>query len=168
MKDLFSAFRHKRARKEYLKSLVVGALTNFLDIVLTAVILYMFYSAYYVNIFVVPFSAFEPATSIFVFSTIIGWTAAFALNYMLCVFIVFEHGNVGKSRSGFIKFMVFGAIGIVLNIVLTLIGVELINGHPWIVKIIVMCILFVYNFFTRKYFVFNLALIRDDENTIRL
>jgi len=169
MKDFFGALKYKRARREYIKSLIVGALTNLLDIVLTAIILYFFYSAYYSNLFVVPFTANDSlATSIFVFSTIIGWTAAFALNYFLCVFIVFEHGNVGRSRSGFIKFMIFGAIGIVLNILLTLLGVSAIGGDPWIVKIVVMCILFVYNFFTRKYFVFNLALIRDDENTIRL
>ena len=168
VKGYFSPLKGKKARREYIKSLVVGAGTNALDIVLTAVFLYIFYHQYYGNIFTVPFSSFEPAISIFVVSTIIGWTAAFLVNYVLCIFFVFEYGNVGRSRSGFIKFLIFGGLGIGLNIILTVIGVELINGHPWIVKIVVMCILFVFNFFTRKYFVFNIALIRDDENVIQL
>jgi len=168
MKNTFKAFKNKRARREYIKSLVVGAGTNALDLVLTAVFLYFFYHRYYGNILTVPFSSFEPAISIFVVSTIIGWTAAFLLNYVLCIFFVFEYGNVGRSRSGFIKFLIFGGLGIGLNIILTLVGIELIGGHPWVVKVVVMCIIFVFNFFTRKYFVFNIALIRDDENVIQL
>ncbi len=38
----------------------------------------------------------------------------------------------------------------------------------WIVKLIVQFIVFIYNFVTRRLFIFNVNLIRDDENTINL
>ena len=168
MKDYFKFLQRKKARREYLKSMLAGIISTALDFVLTAIFLYFFYHEYYQNIFVVPFSTFIPAPSIFILSTMIGWIAAFLLNYVLCIFFVFEYGNVGRNRKGFVKFLIFGALGITVTVILTVIGTTALGFNPWIVKIAVTFIVFIFNFFTRKYFVFNIALVRDDETVIRL
>ncbi|MCL2370972.1 MAG: GtrA family protein [Firmicutes bacterium] len=167
MKDLFKALQRKKARREYLKSMLAGILSTVVDFFLTAVFLYFFYHTDYSNLFVVPFSSFEPATSVFIVSTMIAWIAGFVLNYVLCIFFVFQYGNVGKSRLGFVKFLIFGVIGVTLTTILTAIGIAM-GFDPWLTKLIVTLIVFVFNFFTRKYFVFNIALIHDEENVIRL
>jgi len=167
MKDLFKALQRKKARREYLKSMLAGVLSTVVDFFLTAVFLYFFYSDYYDNFFLIPLSSFEPAIGVFVVSTMIAWIAGFVLNYVLCIFFVFQYGNVGKSRLGFIKFLIFGLIGVTITAVLTAIAIAM-GMHPWLAKLIVTLIVFVFNFFTRKYFVFNIALIHDDENVIRL
>jgi len=167
VKDLFKALQRKKARREYLKSMLAGILSTVVDFFLTAVFLYFFYHTDYSNLFVVPFSSFEPATSVFIVSTMIAWIAGFVLNYVLCIFFVFQYGNVGKSRLGFVKFLIFGVIGVTLTTILTAIGIAM-GFDPWLTKLIVTLIVFVFNFFTRKYFVFNIALIHDEENVIRL
>lgn len=147
--------------------MLAGILSTVVDFFLTAVFLYFFYHTDYSNLFVVPFSSFEPATSVFIVSTMIAWIAGFVLNYVLCIFFVFQYGNVGKSRLGFVKFLIFGVIGVTLTTILTAIGIAM-GFDPWLTKLIVTLIVFVFNFFTRKYFVFNIALIHDEENVIRL
>jgi len=168
MKDLFKALQRKKARREYLKSMLAGILSTVVDFFLTAVFLYFFYHNYYDNFFLIPISSAEHvAISVFIVSTMIAWIAGFILNYALCIFFVFQYGNVGKSRLGFIKFLIFGLIGVTITAVLTAIAIAL-GMHPWLAKLLVTLVVFVFNFFTRKYFIFNIALIHDEENVIRL
>ena len=84
------------------------------------------------------------------------------------MFFVYEYGNVGKNKKGFIKFLIFTLIGLSITTLGNYIGHTLIGGNVWLVKWIVVLIVFLFNFFTRKYFIFNIALIQDDENTINL
>ena len=87
------------------------------------------------------------------------------------MFFVYEYGNVGKNAKGFTKFAIFALIGLTITTVGSLLCslVFGLNGSKiWWIKITITVVVFVFNFFTRKYFVFNIALIRDDENTINL
>ena len=152
-----------------MKSLLVGALATVIDFTVTAVFLYTFYSREYSNIFAVPFSSFRPpAISVFIMGTLLGWLTAFVLNYILCIFFVYQNGNIGKTRKGFVKFASLAVIGVVITLTCTLIGVSALELNPWLVKLAVTFIVFIFNFFARKRLVFNISLIRDDENTIRL
>ena len=76
--------------------------------------------------------------------------------------------HVGKNKKGFIKFLLFTLIGLSVTTLGNFIGHNLLGGNVWLVKWIVILIVFVFNFFTRKYFIFNIKLIRDDEHTIKL
>ena len=60
------------------------------------------------------------------------------------------------------------AIGLGITTLGSLIGYAIMPGQVWIIKIVITILVALFNFFTRKYFVFNIALIRDDENTIQL
>ena len=89
----------------------------------------------------------------------------------MCTFFVYEYGNVGKNAKGFTKFAIFALIGLTITTICSLICSNvfgLTGSNVWWIKIAISLAIFVFNFFTRKYFVYNVALIRDDEHTISL
>ncbi len=173
-KGIFSVFKDKQTTIEFLKSIAVGLASNAVDFLLTAVFLYAYGNEYYDG-FIGVFSGatkggivYEPTLSVYITATVIGYVAAILVNYILSSVFVFKYGNVGKNSHGFIKFVIFSAIGLGLTSLGSWIGYDIIGGNIWIVKLLVQLIVFVYNFITRRMFIFNVNLIRDDENTINL
>ncbi len=175
MKEFFRALKNKRARREYVKSVAVGIFSTLLDFIVTALILYMAGHEYYdgfLGVFtgktMIPYS---PPTSIYLTATVLSFIVSILFNYIMSVFFVYDYGNVGKNAKGFTKFAIFALIGLTITTVGSLIcsSVFGLNGsNVWWIKIAIAVAVFIFNFFTRKYFVFNIALIRDDEHTINL
>lgn len=171
---VFTALKNKRARVELLKSMAVGIVSTILDFFVMALILYIAASDIYANVIDVFLSKtisglpYSPPISIYMTSIVISFTISFTFNYIMCVFFVYDYGNVGKNKKGFLKFAIFALIGLAITSIGSLIGFAGLHGNVWWIKIVITIIVFVFNFFTRKFFVFNLELIRDDENTIKL
>ena len=158
---------------EFLKSVAVGLASNAVDFLLTAVFLYAYGHAHYDGFWGVFSGAtvggpYEPQLSVYITATVIGYISAVLVNYLLSSVFVFKYGNVGKNKYGFIKFLIFSGIGLGLTSLGSWIGYDLIGGNIWVVKLIVQFLVFIYNFITRRKFIFNVNLIRDDENTINL
>lgn len=177
MNEFINALKNKRARKEYLKSMFVGILATVLDFLITAIFLYVTCKEHYQN-FLTVFTgasvggeAYSPPISVYFTALVISFIVSILFNYLMSVFFVYEYGNVGKNKRGFIKFAIFAAIGLTITTVGSLLASNFFGlggSNVWYIKIIITLIVFVFNFFTRKYFVFNIALIRDDDNTINL
>lgn len=171
---IFSAFKNKQTTVEFLKSIAVGLFSNAVDFLLTAVFLYAYGHEFYDGFWGVFSGAttggaeYNPPSSIYVSATAIGFVTAILLNYLLSSVFVYKYGNVGKNKRGFIKFILFSAIGLGITSLGSWLGYDVIGGNMWIVKLIVQFIVFMYNFITRRLFIFNVELIRDDENTISL
>lgn len=174
MKSEIIAFFKKSTTLEFLKSIAVGLASNAVDFLLTAVFLYAYGHDYYDGFFGVFSGAtvgnvpYSPPFSIYITATVIGYISAILVNYLLSSIFVFKYGNVGKTKYGFLKFLFFSAIGLGITSLGSWIGYDVIGGNIWIVKLLVQLIVFVYNFITRRLFIFNVNLIRDDENTINL
>lgn len=174
MNEFFNALKNKRARKELIKSMIVGTTATVLDFLVTAVILFIEGHNHFTNFF----SVFTGATvdglphvtptSIYLTAIVLSFLVSFLFNYIMSVFFVYEYGNVGKNKKGFVKFLIFTLIGLSITTLGNFLGHTLLHGNVWLVKWIVILIVFIFNFFTRKYFIFNIALINDDENTINL
>lgn len=167
--------KNKRARKEYLKSILVGLSATLIDFFITALIIYIeghedFKLSLIGSFFNITKTGKPHSTPVSVYLTanMISFILSYIYNYFMCVFFVYEYGNVGKNKKGFMKFMLFGLIGLTVSLTVGLIGFAGLGGSVWLVKIVTALVVFVFNFFTRKYFVFNIALIRDDDNTIEL
>ncbi|MBD5131682.1 MAG: GtrA family protein [Clostridiales bacterium] len=171
---LFGVFKNKQTTLEFLKSIVVGWASNAVDFLLTAIFLYAYGNEHYAGFWGVFSGAtkdgipYSPSVSVYITATVIGFVASVAVNYILSSVFVYKYGNVGKTKRGFAKFMIFSAIGLGLTSFGSWIGYDVIGGNMWLVKLIVQLIVFVYNFITRRLFIFNVDLIRDDENTINL
>lgn len=174
MKKEFLEILKKQTTLEFLKSMAVGLASNAVDFLLTAVFLYAYGHDYYDGFWGVFSGAtvgnvpYSPTFSVYITATVIGFISAIFVNYVLSSIFVYKYGNVGKTKFGFIKFMFFSAIGLGLTSLGSWIGYDVIGGNIWVVKLIVQLIVFVYNFITRKLFIYNVNLIRDDENTINL
>lgn len=171
---IFSAFKNKQTTVEILKSIAVGLFCNAVDFLLTAIFLYAYGHEFYDGFWGVFTGAttggtsYDPPSSVYVSATAIGFVTAILLNYLLSSIFVYKYGNVGKNKRGFIKFVIFSAIGLGITSLGSWLGYDVIGGNMWIVKLIVQFIVFIYNFVTRRLFIFNVNLIRDDENTIKL
>lgn len=175
MNEFFTALKNKRARREYLKSMLVGLASTLIDFLITALILYLAGHEHY-NSFWGVFTGsvkdgYHTPDSIYITSVVLSFTVSILFNYIMSIFFVYEYGNVGKNKKGFIKFAIFALIGLTITTVGSLICSKVFGlqgSNVWWIKIVIALIVFVFNFFTRKYFVFNIALIKDDENTINL
>ncbi|MDE7395804.1 MAG: GtrA family protein [Clostridiales bacterium] len=179
MNEFFQALKNKRARREYFKSILVGAASTLLDFLVTALILYLAYHEHYdgfMGVFTGKLKAdvvhpTVPAISIYITATVLSFIVSILFNYIMSIFFVYEYGNVGKNTKGFTKFAIFALIGLTITTVSSVICSQvfgLSGSNVWWIKIAIAVLVFIFNFFTRKYFVFNIALIRDDENTINL
>lgn len=171
---IFESFKNKQTTIEFFKSIAVGLASNAIDFLLTAIFLYAYGHNYYSGFWGV-FSGktlgniiYSPPTSIYITATVIGFVSAVTLNYVLSSLFVFRYGNVGKNKVGFIKFVIFSAIGLGITSLGSWIGYDILGCNLWLTKLVVQLIVFVYNFITRRLFIFNVNIIRDDENTIKL
>lgn len=170
----FSELKDKKTVIEILKSIAVGLASSAVDFLFTAIFLYATESSNYKSFFgvfagvTVDGVPYSPPFSIYITATVIGFTAGVILNYILSSIFVFKYGNIGKSKSGLIKFFGFSLIGLGLTSLMSWIGYDVLGCNLWLTKLVVQLIVFVYNFVTRRLFIYNLNLIRDDENTISL
>jgi len=165
-----SVARKNSKFKEYLKATLVGGISMVLDFLVTAVILYAEGADVYGSFWkvIVKNGIHTPPISIYLTAIFMGTIVGVIINYVMSVFFAYYYGNLGKSKSGFCKFCILSLIGTLLSTGLNYLGYSLLNWNVWIIKFIVTIIVFVFNFFTRKYFIFNIKLIMDEENTIRL
>lgn len=171
---IFDFIKDKRARREWLLSMVVGTASTVIDFLITALVIYAEGHAHFDGFFGVftgattDGAAHVTPTSVYLTSVVLGFLGSFLCNYFLSVFFVYQYGHIGWNKKGFIKFLLFTLIGLSVTTLGNFIGHTLLGGNVWLVKWIVILIVFVFNFFTRKYFIFNIKLIRDDEHTIKL
>ena len=137
---------------------LAGLLNTAVDFAVTAVFLTIFTFHY----------GYIPASSI-------GFLAGVALSYVLSVRWIFTHRSVPDRRLEFTLFLVIGIVGLVLHAWLLYIMVdtspvrEMImqladktvklfvpeEANVWFSKIVVTVIVFFWNFFARKYFLFR-------------
>lgn len=123
------------------------------------------------------FPLFMPTTAVWhtvslVLATALGFCVGLAVNWILSVTFVFKHVKdevEAKSKKSFAIFTIIGIIGLVITefgIILlvalfpeiTLFGVkELFNTawEKWIAKVIMTCIVLVWNYLGRKIFIFK-------------
>lgn len=166
--------KNKRSGREWLMSMAVGTASTVIDFIITAAVIYIEGRSHFNGFFgvftgaTVDGVAHRTPTSVYLTSIVFGFLFSFLFNYVMSVFFVYQYGNVGRNKKGFIKFLLFTLIGLSLTTLGNFIGHTVLGGNVWLVKWIVILIVFVFNFFTRKYFIFNIDLIRDDENTIKL
>lgn len=173
MSRIIRALKDRRVRQETLKSVAAGIVCFAVEFFVLALFLYFDKSAGYTS-FLEVFKSVNSTksggdhTAAVIFGTGIGFVVSFCLNYVLSVFFVFYYGNVGKSKSGFLKFMIFAAIGFAVNTLGQFIGYNLLGLNLWLVKTILVVILFIFNFVMRKHYIFNIRLVADEDDQIVL
>jgi putative flippase GtrA len=85
----------------------------------------------------------------------IGFLAGTTLNYLLCIVWVFSKRTVKNRHLEYWLFIVIGASGVGLNELFIWTFTDTIGIYYLYSKIIAGCIVFSYNFLTRKYLLFR-------------
>lgn len=88
----------------------------------------------------------------YLISSTISFTISVIFNYVASVVWVFEINEEKSKLNNFILFIVFSVIGLVINQIIMWLGVDNMNIHYLIVKIIATFIVMIFNFITRKIF----------------
>lgn len=91
----------------------------------------------------------------YLLATAIGFFVGSSLNYILSLLFVFEGGRFKSRIMEFIIFIVFTALGLLLNHLTMWFGVEITRMNYLLVKIISLILVTLFNFLTKKYLVFK-------------
>ena len=91
----------------------------------------------------------------YLISTAAGFLAGSIINYYLSVKYVFIAGRYKKVETELLIFMAFTLLGLVLNHFVMYSGCEWMNIDYKIVKIISLIIVTIFNYLTKKIFVFK-------------
>ncbi|KAA5545011.1 GtrA family protein [Adhaeribacter rhizoryzae] len=135
MKNTYSALSKQKEVVQIVRFLIVGVVSAIFDL-----LLFVLLNDYYkVNYLLAGF---------------ISTLFAILLNYYISKKWVFSSGKY-SSRVEFIAFMVFSGIGVVLNSILIWLFVEHLLLEPTLSKGLAIGIVAVFNFITKKMFVFK-------------
>ena len=89
------------------------------------------------------------------------WSAAIAFilglvtNYLISISWVFQHSGKMRVWQEFVCFAIIGVIGLGLNELIMYVGTDIVQLHYMISKLISTAIVFFWNFFARKFMLFN-------------
>lgn len=147
--------RTHKTQAEILRFVIVGGIATLIDFFITGVILYAFDPNLYPHFYNVFFGGGKPKTIATVISTGVGFTVSLIVNYILSVVFVFSDKGNSKTKTGFLLFVVLSVIGLGINMLGMYLGYDLCHINEWIVKILMTIIVLVYNYITRKLFIFK-------------
>ncbi|GEO04544.1 hypothetical protein AAE02nite_22080 [Adhaeribacter aerolatus] len=135
MKNTYSALSKQKEVVQIIRFLIVGVVSAIFDLLLFVLLNDYFKVNYLIASFI---------------STLF----AILLNYYISKRWVFSSGKY-SSRMEFIAFMIFSGIGVVLNSILIWLFVEHMLLEPTPSKVLAIGIVAVFNFITKKMFVFK-------------
>ncbi len=141
---------------EILRFVFVGGVATVIDFLFMGITLYIFAPENYPNFFNVFFGAkVSPTALAAAVSTGVGFLFGLTSNYILSVLFVFNEKGKSKTVKGFLVFCLFSLGGLLIQEV----GMWLLFGkigvNEWIVKILMTLVVLVYNYVTRKIFIFR-------------
>lgn len=146
--------KHKRLC-EIARFVIVGGIATVIDMFVMGLILYCFEPSLYPKFYNVWFGGGNPKTIATVVGTGTGFVVSLVANYLLSVLFVYEDKGNSKTVKGMVLFTVLSVIGLLINMGGMWLGYDVIGINEWIVKIIMTLVVLVYNYVTRKLFIFK-------------
>lgn len=152
---------------EIMRFVLVGGLATVIDFLAMGITLYAFDSSLYPHFYNVFFGGGKPSALAANVGTGIGFLVGLLANYLLSIIFVFNEKGKSKTASGFIKFSVFSAIGLGIHEVGMFFMYNKLyldwgiisniseGAWVWLIKIILTAVVLVYNYVTRRLFIFK-------------
>lgn len=163
-------FLHKLNQKypklmEIVRFIIVGGIATLIDFIITGVFWYFTNREIYPKFYNILFGKIgEPSTWSTVVGTALGFGISLIFNYLLSLLFVFEEKGDGKSAKGFILFLIFSLIGLGIQSLGMYLLYDLAGFNEWIIKIILTLVVLVFNYITRKLFIFNNKTQKENTN----
>lgn len=141
---------------EIFRFCVVGGIATVVDFFVMGVVLYFFEPSLYPNFFHVFIGGkAESSLTANMVGTGLGFLIGLLVNYVLSVWFVFICKGNSKTALGFLEFALLSAVGLGLHELGMYVLNSLCGMNEWIVKILMTAIVLVYNYVSRKLFIFK-------------
>ncbi|MBR2391496.1 MAG: GtrA family protein [Clostridia bacterium] len=146
--------KHKKLC-EIARFVIVGGIATVIDLFVMGLVLYAFEPALYPKFYNIWIGGGDPSTLATVIGTGTGFVVSLVFNYILSVLFVYEDKGNSKSVKGAILFAVLSVIGMLINMGGMWLGYDVCGINEWVTKIIMTLVVLVYNYITRKLFIFK-------------
>lgn len=143
-----------RRLAEIARFVIVGVIATLADFIASGIVLYLFDPSLY-NSFLAIFNSKGASLAAQCVSTGVGFIVGVVVNYFLSVFFVFEEKGNSKTALGFILFVLLSAGGLAINVAGMYLFVDFAGWNYWLIKILLTCVVLVYNYVTRKFIIFR-------------
>lgn len=156
MKKLIQDFTNKHPRlSEIFRFLIVGGLATVVDYLVMGITLYCFKPSLYPHFYNVWIGGQNPSTLATIIGTGIGFIAGLIFNYIFSIIFVFHEKGDSRSAKGFLLFALLSFGGLLIHLIGMYLGYDLLHINEWIVKTFFTLVVLVYNYITRKIFIFK-------------
>ena len=161
MKKLLIMFEEKYPKLfEIFKFLIVGGFATIIDMLAMALVLYLYKpSLYEYNFINTIIGNSSPSNFITVIGTAVGFLFGLIFNYIFSIIFVFNKTNTAfaKTKTGFVSFTLLSSVGLLIHTLGMALGYGVLNINEWLVKIFLTLVVLVFNYVTRKKFIFKKA-----------
>lgn len=156
MLNLIRSFTTKYPRlAEIIRFLIVGGLATLIDYFVMGIVLYCFDPSLYPYFYNVWVGGGTPSTLATIVGTGIGFCVSLVFNYTFSLLFVFQEKGNARSAKGFILFAILSIGGLLINMGGMYLGYHLLHMNEWLVKIFFTIVVLIYNYVTRKIFLFK-------------
>lgn len=142
---------------EIFRFLLIGGCATLIDMCVMALIIYLpnaplFDNKLY-NVFLYKNAVSGAVVAV---ANACGFICGLVFNYIFSVIFVYKGDNaLAKTGNGFLRFALLSLAGLIIQTAGVYVGYELLNLNEWIVKIIFVFIVLIFNYVTRKKFIFK-------------
>lgn len=142
---------------EVIRFLIIGGISTLIDFFVMSLVIYLPNRGSFQYEFLRVFLEKDVAsTFLVVLGTAVGFVVGLIFNYVFSLLFVYKSYDKGaKSTRGFLLFLLFSAIGLLIQTLGVFVGYGLLNINEWIVKAIFVIVVLIFNYFTRKKFIFK-------------
>ena len=140
--------------KEIIRFVIVGGIATVIDFLVMSLFIYFINMDMFPNFLQVFISGKQlSATWVVVVGTGLGFLVSLFINYLLSCFFVFEAKTEDKNK--FIKFFLLSLVGLFIHLIGMYLLYDLLHFNEWIIKIFLTFVVLVFNYITRKKFIFR-------------
>ena len=157
MKALIQKLNQKYPKlMEIVRFIIVGGLATVIDFAISGIFWYFTNKEIYPKFYNILFGATgTPSTWSTVVGTALGFGISLIVNYLLSLLFVFEEKGEGKTFKGATLFLIFSLIGLGIHMLGMYLLFDLAGLNEWLIKIVLTIVVLVFNYVTRKLFIFN-------------
>ena len=146
----------KDKTKEIFRFLITGGFATIIDFFIMSMFIYITCNSLFPNFIDVFLHGKQLApTYIVVIATGLGFLISLVFNYILSCIFVFDNGKTAQNKKGFFMFALLSLVGLCIHLIGMFIGYDLLGINEWIIKIVLTFVVLVFNYISRKKFVFK-------------
>ena len=141
---------------EVIRFLIIGGTATLIDMFVMALVIYFSSKSSFNSFFDVFINKHSTSGFIVALASALGFVVGLIFNYIFSFKFVYKGNNdFAKTKKGFFFFTGLSLIGLLIQTIGVYIGYSVFNINEWIVKIIFVIIVLIFNYITRKIFIFK-------------